>query len=161
MSDKAQTQSSEVFDSVRTEVRQGEAKHQVAGIDDVVCKKCGNADSVFTGDKVKKCSQCGGTEWHTVMRFEADEVNSVLGRQLVFIALDGKEFDNRLYCEAYNSYLMGNTVEADKCPQCGALYLVKDENRKRCDVCGLSAEYFRRGTMKKKYIETGGLGVIS
>lgn len=141
----------EVFDPIRQDIRQktGKKKKVYATLSDYVCSRCGEKVSEFSNKEIGECPVCKSTSFHEVQRFSSDTVSEVMNRQLLYIALDGMEFTDKLACEAYNSYLIGNTVEADKCPQCGALHLVQNVDRTRCENCGLSSQYFKRGFLKR------------
>lgn len=138
-----------LIDPMHQKVVQRKSPKKYDSVSDYVCTKCGESATKFTKGKAQKCSLCGGNSFKETMRFSSDAVSEVLNRQLLYVAVDGMEFTDRLACEAYNQYLIGNQVEAEKCPQCGALYMVANPDRKRCENCGLSVEYFKRGFLKR------------
>ncbi len=103
------------------------------------CKFCNDEQSIFEGKPGKnnvlpeKCENCGqGDCFVESSRDNSSTMDDILNREMVFIALDGREFLDRLECERHNGYIIGDKVEAYKCSKCGALHLEKVSS---CD-CG-------------------------
>jgi hypothetical protein len=103
------------------------------------CKFCKADFSLFEGKAGKnnvlpdKCENCRQPDcWEEKSRTPTSTIDDIINREIVYIAIDGKEFRDRLECDTHNRYIVGDRVEAYKCEKCGALHL---ENVSSCS-CG-------------------------
>lgn len=132
----------EVLELAREQMTQKQGSDRVKAwpVEEYACAKCGlRMNGLAGGGHPATCPRCMGIDMTLTDRIEADLVESVVNRKLMFAAVDGTTYEDPMEAGTRSKELLGDADYAYRCPVCKKVYL----ERQKCCVSDVDLQYCR------------------
>ncbi len=118
--------------------RQGSDRIKADAIEEYACNGCGaKMNGLPGGGHPATCQRCHGADMKLTDRIEADLVEQVVNRKLMFASIDGILYDDPMDAGKQSKSILGDAEHAYRCPVCKKVYL----GRQKCCVSDVDLEF--------------------